>query len=145
MRDVDSFFDTSVVLYLISADAAKADRTEDLLARSGVISVQVLNEFTAVATRKFAMPFADVGEILGIVREVCRTDPVTVECHDKGVEIAQRYGFSLYDSVIMASALLASCKTLYSEDLQHLQTIDGQLTVINPFVPVGSPTEQAPE
>jgi predicted nucleic acid-binding protein len=90
------------------------------------------------------MPFADVCEILGTVREVCRTDPVTVECHDKGVEIALRYGFSLYDSVIVASALLASCKALYSEDLQHLQVIDGQLTVINPFVPVRSPIEQAP-
>src|SRR5918995_2374595 len=111
MRDVDSFFDTSVVLYLLSEDAAKADRAEELLTRSGVISVQVLNEFAAVATRKLAMPFADVVEILGTVREVCRADPVTVECHDKGVEIAQRYGFSLYDSVIVASALLGACKT----------------------------------
>jgi predicted nucleic acid-binding protein len=143
MRDVDSFFDTSVVLYLLSEDAAKADRAEELLTRSGVISVQVLNEFVAVATRKLAMPFADVVEILGTVREVCRADPVTVECHDKGVEIAQRYGFSLYDSVIVASALLGACKTLYSEDLQHLQVIDGQLTVVNPFVPAPSAPEQA--
>jgi predicted nucleic acid-binding protein len=44
----------------------------------------------------------------------------------------------------VASALLAGCKTLYSEDLQHLQAIDGQLTVINPFVPGPSPTEQTP-
>lgn len=80
------------------------------------------------------MSFGDVGEILSAVREICRTDSVTVECHDKGVQIARRYGFSLYDSVIVASALLAACKTLYSEDLQHLQVIDGQLTVIDPFV-----------
>lgn len=134
MKGADSFFDTSVVLYLLSAEVEKADRVEELLERSGVISVQVLNEFTAVATGKLAMPYGDVGEVLGVIREICRTDAITVECHDKGVEIAKRYGFSLYDSVIVASALLAACDTLYSEDLQHLQVIEGQLTVINPFV-----------
>jgi predicted nucleic acid-binding protein len=49
------------------------------------------------------------------------------------VEIAERYRFSFYDSIIVASALIAGCKTLYSEDLQHRQIIDKQLTVIDPF------------
>lgn len=133
MSDADSFFDTSVLLYLLSADADKADRVEDLLERSGVISVQVLNEFTVVATRKLGLSFAEAREVLGTVRMVCATHPLTVEHHDKGAEIAERYRFSFYDSVIIASALLARCKTLYSEDLQHRQTIDSQLTVINPF------------
>lgn len=133
MSDAESFFDTSVLLYLLSAEAEKADRVEELLEQSGIVSVQVLNEFTAVATRKLGLSLAEVREVLGTVRVLCDTHPLTVEHHDKGTEIAERYRFSFYDSVIIASALLAGCKTLYSEDLQHRQIIDKQLTVINPF------------
>lgn len=134
MGEAESFFDTSVLLYLLASEDEKADRVELLLEHSGVISVQVLNEFTAVAIRKLAMSFAEIRDVLGTIRAICRTDPLTIETHDRGVEIAERYGFSFYDSVIVASALLAGCKTLYSEDLQHRQVIDKQLTVINPFV-----------
>lgn len=133
MSDAESFFDTSVLLYLLSAQADKADRAEELLEQSGVISVQVLNEFTSVAIRKLGLSFAEVREVLGTVRALCTTHPLTIEHHDKATEIAERYGFSFYDSVIVASALLAGCKTLYAEDLQHRQVIDKQLTVINPF------------
>jgi predicted nucleic acid-binding protein len=133
MSGAESFFDTSVLLYLLSAEAEKADRVEELLERSGVISVQVLNEFTQVATRKLGLSYAEVREVLDTVRVVCTTHPLTVEHYDKGMEIAERYRFSFYDSVIVASALVARCKTLYSEDMQHRQTIERQLTVINPF------------
>jgi predicted nucleic acid-binding protein len=133
MSDADAFFDTNVLLYLLSADTEKADRVEALLEQPGVISVQVLNEFTAVASRKLSMSLADVREVLETIRNICRTEPLTVEDHDRAVDIAGRHEFSFYDSVIVASALRAGCKTLYSEDLQHRQVIDHQLTVINPF------------
>ncbi|MGH8290427.1 MAG: PIN domain-containing protein [Steroidobacteraceae bacterium] len=133
MSGADSFFDTSVLLYVLSSENEKADRIETLLAESGVISVQVLNEFTAVAIRKLAMPLADIREILEAVRNICRTEPLTVEDHDRAVEIMERYKFSFYDSVIVASALRAACKILYTEDLQHGQVIARQLEVINPF------------
>jgi len=133
MSGAEAFFDTSVLLYLLSSEAEKADRTETLLVDSGVISVQVLNEFTAVASRKLAMPLADIREVLETIRDVCRTEPLTVDDHDRAVEIAGRYQFSFYDSVIVASALRAGCTTLYTEDLQHRQVIDRQLTVLNPF------------
>ena len=93
----------------------------------------MLNEFLVVGTRKLGLSFAEVREVLGTIRTVCDIQPLTVEHHDKATEIAERYGFSLYDSVIVASALLAGCRTLYSEDLQHRQVIDKRLTVINPF------------
>lgn len=133
MSGAESFFDTSVLLYLLSSEGQKADRVEELLEHSGVISVQVLNEFAAVASRKLKMPLAEIREVLGTVRAICRTDPLTVEDHDRAVQIIERHGFSFYDSVIVASALRAGCKTLYSEDLQHRQVIDRQLTIINPF------------
>jgi predicted nucleic acid-binding protein len=133
MSDAEPFFDTSVLLYLLSAEERKADRVETLLAESGVISVQVLNEFTAVAIRKLRMPLADIREILQIVRNICRIEQLTAEDHDKAGDVMQRYKFSFYDSVIAASALRAGCGILYAEDLQHGQVIERQLTVINPF------------
>lgn len=134
MSAVDAFFDTSVLLYLLSTDSAKADRVEELLAARGTISVQVLNEFAAVSLRKLGMPLPEVKEILDTVRAVCDVVPLTVETHDRALAIVARYGFSLYDSLLIAAALIAGSKRLYCEDLQHGQVIDRQLRVVNPFV-----------
>jgi predicted nucleic acid-binding protein len=130
----DSFFDTSVLFYLLSDDAHKADQVEKLLTRRGAISVQVLNEFAAVATRKLRIPLSDVREILDTVRAVCTVEPVTVATHDRGLAVFECYKFSFYDSLIIASALIVGAKVLYSEDLQHGQVIDRQLRVVNPFL-----------
>jgi predicted nucleic acid-binding protein len=134
MSGAEAFVDTSVLLYLLSAESDKADRVEALLEEPSLISVQVLNEFAAVAIRKLKLSLAEVREVLSSVRQVCSTVPLTVEHHDKGLEIVARYRFSLYDSIIVASALLAGCRTLYSEDLQHRQLLDSRLRVINPFM-----------
>jgi predicted nucleic acid-binding protein len=134
MSAADCFFDSSVLLYLLSGDASKADRVEQLLAERGTISVQVLNEFAVVALRKVKLPLRDVREILGTIRAVCNVEPVTLATHDRGLAIHERYGFSLYDSVLVAAALIANTKILYCEDLQHGQVIDGQLRVVNPFL-----------
>ena len=135
IRRYNVFFDTSVLLYLLSADEKKADRVEALLQDFGHVSVQVLNEFTAVSRGKLGMSFAEIREILTTVRAVCRIHSLTTETHDRAIEIAERCKFSVYDSVIVASAHLAGCKILYAKDLQHLQVIEGQLTIINPFLP----------
>jgi predicted nucleic acid-binding protein len=134
MSAVDSFFDTSVLLYLLSEDSSKADRAEELLAEHGKISVQVLNEFAVVALRKLKMPLRDVREILDTIRAVCSVESITLATHDRGLAINERYGFSLYDSMLVASALIGGVQVLYSEDLQHGQVIDGQLRIVNPFL-----------
>jgi predicted nucleic acid-binding protein len=134
MSAADAFFDTSVLLYLLSKDATKADRVETLLAERGTISVQVLNEFATVATRKLKMPLPEVREVLDTIRAVCDVEPVTIETHDQALAIVERYGFSLYDSLLIAAALIAGSKVLYCEDLQHGQLIDRQLRIVNPFV-----------
>ena len=133
MSGADSFFDTSVLLYLLSDDTVKADKIESLLAARGVISVQVLNEFAVVALRKLKMPLNEVREILDTIRAVCAVEPITVETHDRGLAVFERYRFSLYDSILVATALISGAKILYSEDLQHGQIIDNQLRVTNPF------------
>jgi predicted nucleic acid-binding protein len=133
MPDTETFFDTNVLLYLLSGDTAKADRAEELIANGGVISVQVLNEFAAVASRKLGMSWGEIRDVLGPIRAVCEVEAITLDAHDRGLGIAERYGFSFYDATVVASALLAGCKTLYSEDLQDGQVIDKQLTISNPF------------
>lgn len=129
----DAFFDTNVLLYLLSADTAKADRAEDLLARGGTISVQVLNELVAVARGKLRMPWNAVLDVTAALRSVCAVVPLTLETHDRGLEIAENMGLSVYDSMIVAAALSTGASVLYSEDLQHDRVVGGRLTIRNPF------------
>ena len=97
MSGGEDFFDTNVVLYLLSADTAKADRAEELLALGGTISVQVRNEFVAVASRKLGMSWVEIREVLAQIRAVCAVEPVTIETHDRALRIAVRYGLSIYE------------------------------------------------
>ena len=127
-----AFFDTNVLLYLLSADAVKAQRAEELVSGGGAISVQVLNEFASVASRKLRMTMPEIQECLDPVRQICSVEPVTLETHLQGLELSGRYGFSVYDSMIVASALLAGCDVLYSEDWQDGQRIEG-MRIVNPF------------
>ena len=131
----EDFFDTNVVLYLLSADTAKADRAEELLALGGTISVQVLNEFAAVASRKLRMSWTEIREVLAQVRAVCAVEPLTLETHERALRIAVRYRLSIYDALIVAAALLAKCQTLHSEDMQDGQVVERQLTIWNRFAP----------
>jgi predicted nucleic acid-binding protein len=133
MSGADSFFDTSVLLYLLSDETVRADRIETLLSARGVISVQVLNEFAVVALRKLKMPLNEVREILDTIRAVCAVETITLETHDRGLAVFERYRFSLYDSMLVATALISGAKILYSENLQNGQVIDDQLRVTNPF------------
>jgi len=133
MSGGEDFFDTNVVLYLLSADTAKADRAEELLAIGGTISVQVLNEFVAVASRKLRMSWIEIREVLAQIRAVCAVESMTIETHERALRIAERYGVSIDDALIVSAALLANCKTLHSEDMQDGQVIERQLTIRNPF------------
>ena len=133
MSVTDPFFDTNVLLYLLSADASKADCAEALVAAGGTISVQVLNEFASVASRKFGMSWPEIREVLETFRVMCRVEPLGLETHELGVALAERYGFSIYDAMILASAQLANCQVVFTEDLQHGQAIDERLKIINPF------------
>jgi len=129
----ERFFDTNVLLYLLSGDAAKADRAEELISDGGVISVQVLNEFAAVASRKLGMAWPEIREILAQLRAVCDIVPLDLETHEGGLHLAERWRLPFYDALIVASALRGGCKVLYSEDFQDGQSFEKQLTIRNPF------------
>ncbi len=127
------FFDTNVILYAFREGDTRREVAENLLAAGGALSVQVLNEFVAVARRKLDKSWEEVRRALDILRVFCPEHvPLTVEIHGQAVHIAERYGYSIFDSLIIAAALHVGSRTLYSEDMRDGQTIDG-LTIRNPF------------
>ena len=128
-----SFFDTNVLLYIAAVDPAKADRAEELIGAGGMISVQVLNEITNVARRKMGMSWAETRAFLSTIRGLLPVRPLTIDVHETGVRLAERYGLSIYDAMIAASALHADCDTLWSEDMQDGIVLDDRLRVVNPF------------
>ena len=129
------FLDTNVVLHAFRHGDARNQQPKILLAAGGTLSVQVLNEFVNVARRKLYQSWEEVRRALGILRVFCPDPaPITIETHDRAVQIADRHGYSIFDSLIVAAALERQCETLYSEDLQAGQVIEGRLRIKNPFI-----------
>jgi predicted nucleic acid-binding protein len=128
-----SFFDTNVLVYMASRDPLKAGQAEAMVGSGGVTSVQVLNELANVARRKMRMSWQDTDTFLSLLRDLLTVHPLTVETHETGLALAERYNISVYDAMIAASALHADCDTLWSEDMQHGMTLDGRLHIVNPF------------
>lgn len=133
MAALKAFIDSNVLLYLLSADTNKADQAEAVVREGGSISVQVLNEIANVARRKLRMPWGEINEVLALIRSVCAVESLTMEIHDRGLLIAERYRLSVYDAMIVSAALLSNCNVLYSEDMQAEMVVDRQLQICNPF------------
>ena len=131
---VEAFFDTNVLIYAVALDDPRNARAEKLLASGGTISVQILNEFVSVARRKIMMSWRDVRGALDAFHDLCPPPlPITMELHEAALKIAEQHGYGIYDALVVAAALEAECAILYSEDFQDGQTIDGRLTIRNPF------------
>jgi predicted nucleic acid-binding protein len=128
-----SFLDSNVLIYIASDDERKIERSLQLLQQDCVVSVQVLNETANVLRRKRELPWERVREFLGLIKELAIVVPLDLDSHEIGLNIAERYRLSLYDAMIVAAALQAGCSTLYSEDMQDGQSIDGLLTILNPY------------
>lgn len=128
-----SFIDSNVLIYLASADPAKAGVAERMVMAGGTISVQVLNEVANVARRKMDLSWPETHELLSTLRGLLAVVPLDMEIHEAGLRLAERYRLSIWDSMIVAAALNAGCDTLWSEDMQHGVVLDGRLAISNPF------------
>jgi predicted nucleic acid-binding protein len=129
---VSAFFDTNILVYAQQADG-KADRARALFAGGGKLSVQVLNEFTAVSRRKQRRDWREIAEAVSDV--LTMVDPplaLTLDLHAAARALAEDHRLSFYDALIVASAIEAGCDILYSEDMQHGRIIGG-LAIVNPF------------
>lgn len=128
-----AFFDSNIVIYAFSDDP-RSTVAEELLARGGDISVQVLNEFTNVARRKLGFEWDQIEEALRAIRVLTRAiHPIGLETHASALALAQRYGFSFYDALIVSAAMRAKCDILYSQNMQGGLVINGGLRIVNAF------------
>ncbi len=129
-----AFFDSNTLLYLISSDAEKSRRMETCLLDRGCISVQVLNEFANIARRKHRMVIGQIRPLLLELRQAVDVVPLTVAIHETGLDLAERYGFSTYDAMIIAAALDCGCDRVLSEDMHHGMIVESRLEIRNPFI-----------
>lgn len=130
---VKAFIDTNVVIYALGPNSAKTSLAAPLFSNNPVISTQVLSETANVALKKLALPLPETGKLLAMLEATCRVEIVTPATMRRALGIAERYGFSWFDSLIVASALEAECTILYSEDMHHGQVLENKLSIINPF------------
>jgi predicted nucleic acid-binding protein len=129
-----AFFDTNVFVYALVQDDPRSGKAEELIAEGGSVSVQILNEFVDVARRKAKMTWDEVRFAIENIESLCPDPlPVTLDTHKEALAIAERYGYRIYDALMVASALEAKCTILYSEDMQDGQVINEALTIRNPF------------
>jgi predicted nucleic acid-binding protein len=130
---VSAFFDTNILIYAYSTDARRA-RALNIISAGGVISAQVLNEFTNVLRKKQKQDWVVIEAALQSLRfRFPDVLPLTIDTHAAALTLARGHGLSFYDALILASAVEGGCDTVYSEDLQHGRSF-GQLAVINPFL-----------
>jgi predicted nucleic acid-binding protein len=127
------FLDSNVLVYAFTDDA-RAPVAQALLQRRCAISVQGLNEFANVARRKLGKSWQELRDDLAAIREVCSTVlAINLDTHETALRLAARYGLTILDALMVASALQAGSATLWSEDMQHGMLIDGKLRIANPF------------
>ena len=130
---MSAFFDTNILVYAQQA-GGKADRARALFAGGGKISVQVLNEFTAVSRRKQRKDWREITEAISDV--LMTVDPplaLTLDLHTTARTLAEDHQLPFYDALIVASAIEAGCDTLFTEDMQHDRKF-GHLAIVNPFL-----------
>jgi predicted nucleic acid-binding protein len=130
------FLDTNVLIYgYTGQDEAKSEVANKLiLGGQCVISVQVLNEFCNTLRRKFPSQYLKAGAALIELTSFLTIVPLALSTTQSAVRLSLRYGWSYYDSLIVAAASEARCLAVLSEDLQHGFDMDGQLRIENPFL-----------
>jgi predicted nucleic acid-binding protein len=136
MRD-KVFVDSNIFIYakIKSQDAEKHIGAQSLLRsldRQVIISVQVLNEFYNTLVR-IGVDDATIQSFLKQIMQSTLTQSVNKSTVELCWEMRNRYHYSYYDSLILASAFESRCTILYSEDMQHGQVIEKKLKIVNPF------------
>ncbi len=127
------FVDTNVLVYAFTPESEKVRTAEALLGAEPVISVQGLNEMVNVLRRKRAFTWPEIDVVVGAVVMLCQVRPQSLATHTLARQLAERYRFSWWDSLQLASALEAGATSFWSEDLQHDLLVEQRLRICNPF------------
>jgi len=131
MRD-RIFLDTNILVYALLDEGIKQQTALELLQSGCVISTQVLNEFAQVARKKAKLEWQEITELSSAIQSLTEIIPLDLAIHNRALTIAASYGYSFYDSLIIAAASETGCNVLVSEDMQNSQKISN-LTISNPF------------
>jgi predicted nucleic acid-binding protein len=128
------FIDTNIIIYALGHTSNKAQLAAPLFVASPFISTQVLSETANVASKRLMLPVSEVRKLMSFLEKMCRVEIISLVTIHAALDLRERYNFSWYDSLIVAAALGVDCDTLYSEDMQNGQEIEGRLRIVNPFV-----------
>jgi predicted nucleic acid-binding protein len=130
-----AFIDTNILVYAYtSTEPAKKEAALSHLDNCRpIVSTQTLKEFTNVLLKKTNLTIEEIKVRLDRIKDTAEIIEESLELIRKALDICERYGFSFYDSLIVAAAQFSKCDMLYSENMQNLQTIDGRLIIINPL------------
>jgi predicted nucleic acid-binding protein len=132
-----SFFDTNVLIYADDKAApAKQRRALDLVvehrrARTGVVSLQVLQEYFVTVTRKLRVDAAIARRKVELLAEFDVAAPEVADIL-AAIDLHRIHGFSFWDALVLRAAKQAGCGVLFSEDMQDAREVDG-LQIVNPF------------
>ncbi len=145
------FIDTNIFIYaLLASEPLKKQRAVQLLEQAlashrGCISYQVIQEFANVATRKFAKRFTadQCQQFIDAAMQPLNRVASSTELVNAALALQADTSYSFYDCLILAGALQAGATTIYTEDLQHHQLIEGTLRIVNPFLNVAMQAQLA--
>jgi len=133
------FIDSNVFVYAyINDDQQKHALARNLLkdtvlVNEIILSVQILNEFYSVMA-KYEYSHDEIKSCLSEIIEQAEIMPLKLETIKFCLFIKEKYGYSWWDSLVLASALENNCKIIYSEDMRHEQIIENSLKIVNPFL-----------
>jgi len=131
-----AFFDSNILIYCYTnTEPEKKQNAFKVIDNSAqlFISIQVLHEFCNVAHKKFDPREVDLETALSEIESMVSIHMNSINTIRKANDIKNKYGFSFYDSLIIAAALECNCNILYSEDMHHGQMIENSLKIVNPF------------
>jgi predicted nucleic acid-binding protein len=130
--------DTNIWVYLYALNPQeKCERAQQLVDgnfQNILVSTQILGELYHVLTRKGLQDLGSAKEIVVETVGAFSVSEIGVEHVLEAVSLHQHYGYSYWDSLVIATALLNDCRSLYSEDMQHGQVIEDKVQIINPFI-----------
>jgi predicted nucleic acid-binding protein len=126
--------DTNILIYAFGKkDDARKESAIEVIKKCNIVSIQVVNESIYVPLKKFNFPINELEKVIEFMKQNFIISDLNSSTLELTIKISARYGFSFWDSMIVASALSNHCTMLFSEDMHHSQIIEGKLEIINPF------------
>ncbi len=127
--------DTNVVLYALNdAAPAKKKTALEIISDSPAISSQLLSEAVNVCRRKWKYDKKSQVKVATFLINNCQLVAINKYTVELAHTLIVRYDFQYFDSIIVAGALQADCRVLYSEDMHHDLLVENQLRIVNPFL-----------